>query len=227
MVEPSERKISSSLTSFTPALSRTSTEKPFSLERSFSSAASCKSVSKAISTLFDEEHSTSRTKGTSSLYSRGTSCAMKSRSSPHSSTPVGPEPITTKVSSSVRCASVSPGSDACSNVKPSRARKRLASGSDLRKRQCSFTPLTPKVLVDAPTATTNWSYGTSNSRISHCSMPSHTRLAHVTVLASRFTRVASASKYLAVGWASRIGWMIERGSSVPSAAPASIGVKRK
>ena len=109
----------------------------------------------------------------------------------------------------------------------------------------TLTPLTPKVLVDAPTVTMSWSYGSSKLWISHAT-PSHTTLSHVTVLASGSMAVASASKYCALGcaWlglglgsglglglgfrlglglglgcASRMGSMMERGSSVPSAAP--------
>mmetsp|Transcript_19035 Transcript_19035/g.60799 ORF Transcript_19035/g.60799 Transcript_19035/m.60799 type:complete len:251 (+) Transcript_19035:369-1121(+) len=114
--DPSESRTSCSVTSRTPALSRTSMAMPCSSDRSFCSAASCKSPSNAISTLSDASSSTTRTNRCRSSYSRGTSCATKSRSSPHSSTPVGPAPITTKVSFSLRCSSLRPGSEACSKA---------------------------------------------------------------------------------------------------------------
>ena len=63
-----------------------------------------------------------------------------------------------------------------------------------------MTPLTPKVLVDAPTVTMSWSYGSSKLWISHVT-PSHTTLSHVTVFATWSIAVASASKYCALGCA--------------------------
>eukprot|EP00967_Tisochrysis_lutea_P126943 scaffold215359_cov30-Tisochrysis_lutea.AAC.1 len=81
----------------------------------------------------------------------------------------------------------------------------------------------PKVLGAAPTATTHRSYCTSNLVHSPSAVDSHE-----TTRAAASIWVASASKYCeCLGIEARIGSMIERGSSVPSAAPASIGVKRK
>mmetsp|Transcript_811 Transcript_811/g.1910 ORF Transcript_811/g.1910 Transcript_811/m.1910 type:complete len:205 (-) Transcript_811:457-1071(-) len=87
----------------------------------------------------------------------------RSASSAAYSTPVGPPPTTTKLSSFLRSSALCPGLHALS--KESMMAPRIALASFISLRKCAFcsTPGVLKVLLSAPTATTNLSYAIWNS----------------------------------------------------------------
>mmetsp|Transcript_20963 Transcript_20963/g.49585 ORF Transcript_20963/g.49585 Transcript_20963/m.49585 type:complete len:394 (-) Transcript_20963:150-1331(-) len=182
-----------------------------------------------------------------SSFSFGNCCfkssCSKSASSAAYSTPVGPPPTTTKLSSFLRASAVWPGLQALSNESMIAPRIALASFISLRKWAFSSTPGVLKVLLSAPTATTSLSYAILNSGLWRArklwltlrviltpfsvALRSLAPLMKDSSFLSLSNEVHSASTKVTCGQMARIDSTIVRDSIVPTVTEGSSGVITK